>query len=264
MKPAQSPVAGTRPIVQCCMHTNRTINLVLGALSVFLLLGGIASHAHAFFVTATPGPHSSVPGAWNLDFGNSPVDNGGPLNVGLPSGALGGNSYGYSGGALFNFDSSSTLPQGISARPPGSTGNLWSIGTSPVAQSGPGMVTFSTGVRYFGFLWGSPDAYNHVSFFDGNELLGTFDGSAILVPPNGDQTFSAYFNAFAGPGESISSIVFTSTNNAFETDNHAFISAVPEPGTVALLGAALGAFGIVRRRKRASALQARAANFRVV
>lgn len=241
------------------MQITRAINLVLGALSA-LLLGGTASHAHTLFVSATPGPYSSAPGAWNLDFGSSQVQNDGPLSAGLPNGAFGGNSYSYSGGALFNFDSSSTLPQGVSARPPGSTGNLWSIGTSPVAQNGPGVVTFTSGVQYFGFLWGSPDAYNHVSFFNGNELLGKFDGSAILIPPNGDQTFSAYFNAFAGPGQSISKIVFTSTNNAFETDNHAFISAVPEPSTVALLGAALGAFVIGRRRKRASALPARVVN----
>lgn len=232
------------------MTSTQTKSLVLGAISVFLL-GGIASPTHALLVSATSGPYSSAAGAWNLDFGVGPLNNTSSLNTSLPSGALGDNSYSYSGGALFNFDTSSALPQGVSARPPGSTGNLWSVGISPIAQSGPGLVTFTTGVKYFGFLWGSPDAYNHVSFYDGDDLLETFDGSAILIPPNGDQTFSAYFNAYAAPGESISKVVFTSTNNAFETDNHAFIFAVPEPSMLALLGAALASFGLSRRRKKA-------------
>lgn len=206
--------------------------------------------AHALTTSVTTGSFSSMAGAFTIDFGVSPVNNIAPVSSPLPSGALGGVSYSYTGGALFNFDTTSSLPNGTSARPPGSTGNFWSIGTSPAAQQGPGVVSFATPVSYFGFLWGSPDAYNHVSFYDGSHLLGSFDGSAIKVPPNGDQSYARYFNAFAGSGEVITNVTFTSGTNAFETDNHAFVSAVPEPEIYAMMIAGLGMLGFVGRRRK--------------
>jgi hypothetical protein len=56
-------------------------------------------------------------------------------------------------------------------------------------------------------------------------------------------------NAFAGVGSKITSVAFYSTQNAFETDNHAFITAVPEPETYAMLLAGLGMLGFMLRRK---------------
>jgi hypothetical protein len=215
-----------------------------------LLVASSALPAHALTTSVTGGSFSSQSGALTIDFGVSPINNTGPVSAALPSGP----GFSYSGGALFNFDASSNLPNGISARPPGSTGNFWSIGNTPVAQQGPGIVSFSAPVSYFGFLWGSPDTYNYVSFYDGNQLLGSFNGSAIKVPANGDQTYARYFNAFAGSGEVITSAVFTSATNAFETDNHAFVTAVPEPETYAMLLAGLGLLRFqARRRKRKEA-----------
>ena len=224
--------------------------------AVALLLAGSAFSAHALTTSVTGGSFSSMSGAMTIDFGVSPLNNSGPVSGALPSGVLGGVDYAYTGGALFNFDSSSGLPNGISARPPGSTGNFWSIGTSPVEQQGPGNVNFATPVSYFGFLWGSPDTYNQVSFYDGNLLLGTFNGSAIHAPPDGDQSYARYFNALAGSGEVITRVMFTSGSNAFETDNHAVISAIPEPESYAMLLAGLGLLGFVmRRRKRKEAAE---------
>ncbi len=208
--------------------------------------------AHALTTSVTDGSFSTQAGAFTIDFGVSPINNTGPVSGALPSGP----GYTYSGGALFNYDASSSLPNGISARPPGSDGNFWSIGISPVAQQGPGVVSFSAPVSYFGFLWGSPDTYNTVSFYDGSLLLGSFNGSVIQPPTaNGDQTYARYFNAYAGAGEEITSVTFTSGSNAFETDNNAFVSAVPEPETYAMLLAGLGpiAFAIRRRKLKQAA-----------
>jgi len=77
----------------------------------------------------------------------------------------------------------------------------------------------------------------------------------VMTPPNGDQSYSRYFNLFAGSGEVITRVEFLSNTNAFETDNHAFLAApVPEPETYAMMLAGLGLMGaIVRRRKRQAA-----------
>ena len=225
-------------------------------LAVAALLFGAATVANALSVTVTNDTFSQVSGAYIIDFGVSTINNTAPVVGNLAmAGSLGGVNYSYTGGALFNFDSLSNLPNGTSARPVGSTGNFWSIGTSPTTQNGPGNVDLGTGVSYYGFLWGSPDTngWNTVSFYDGNTLLGAFDGNAILNPANGNQNYARYFNVFAGSGEVITNISFTANTNAFETDNHAFISAVPEPEIYAMLGAGLGLMGWVARRRRQQA-----------
>jgi hypothetical protein len=220
---------------------------------VVLAMSAIAPTAHALTTSVTTGSFSSVAGAHTVDFGISAINDLGPVSGSLPSGTLGGVTYSYSGGALFNFDTHSSLPNGISARPVGSTGNFWSIGTSPAAQQGPGIVSLGTGgVSYYGFLWGSPDklGWNTVSFYDGSALLGSYGGASVLNPPDGNQNFASYFNVFAGAGEVITKVTFSANTNAFETDNHAFISAIPEPETYAMLLAGLGLLGFMARRRK--------------
>lgn len=151
---------------------------------------------------------------------------------------------GYTGGAVFN---TTTFEH---ATPAGSDSYYYSIGATG-GQTGPGVVTFANPSSYFGFLWGSPDLYNHVTFYSGETVLGTFDGSAVLQPTNGDQAFSAYFNVYANSPLHITSVQFESAGgNAFETDNHAYISAVPEPETYAMMLAGLGIIGAIARRRK--------------
>jgi hypothetical protein len=45
-------------------------------------------------------------------------------------------------------------------------------------------------------------------------------------------------------------VTFSSTQNAFESDNHSYIAAVPEPETYAMLLAGLGLVSAVARRRR--------------
>lgn len=114
----------------------------------------------------------------------------------------------------------------------------------------PSMVTidFSTPISYFGLYMGSPDAYNHLQFdfyeFNSNQA---FDGHQLLDPANGSWAEADYLN-FNVSGGAISRIVMTSDSPAFETDNHAFVAATPEPLSVFLLGSGLVCLGLWRKR----------------
>lgn len=226
----------------------RTISAVAA-----LALSGVSLQAQAsssFFdlVNKT----STYAGVVTADFGNSPVTGlAGSTGDTVFTATGGGTTATYKDGSIYTVSSG-----GITARPPGSTGGFWSIGTSPATQVGPGQVSFSTAVQYYGFLWGSPDTYNNVKFSVFNTLTKTtsvvnVNGAASPLPGNGNQAFSAYLNFFAGANEEITGVTFLSGSNAFETDNHSFsVTAVPEPETYAMMLAGLGLMGaVVRRRK---------------
>ena len=120
--------------------------------------------------------------------------------------------------------------------------------------------------NYFGLYWGSLDTYNSIAFYNGGSLIGGYDGADIFpLLANGGQTSWAsnrYVNFFFNSGDVFDRIVLTSTNYAFESDNHAFGNirkSVPEPGTLAMFG--LGLVGLGGRRdaarQRASRLASR-------
>ncbi|MFA9217626.1 MAG: PEP-CTERM sorting domain-containing protein [Sphingomonadaceae bacterium] len=176
------------------------------------------------------GTVSSFGGAITIDF-----DSGRPANY------LGG-------GDLF------TGSSGEYAQPFGATGAYLSQGTSPASQTGTTNAMFD-GLSYFGFYWGSPDTYNVVTVHTADNQVYTYSGTDLVTaaganaPSWGNRDTGIYVNIHAN-GALITQVDFASpTQNALETDNHAYVSAVPEPETYAMLLAGLGMVGWLRRRK---------------
>ena len=126
------------------------------------------------------------------------------------------------------------------------------LAAGPTATN-PSVLSFNSPVSFVSFLWGSPDTYNTLT-------VTTNLGSYTYVPggvnglnfssTNGSQSYAQYAGFTAGVGESISTLMFASTQDAFEAANFS-ISPVPEPETYALMLGGLGLLGFVARRRKA-------------
>ena len=179
-------------------------------------------------VKAGEGLISSVLGAITTDF-NTGVS---PANY-VGGGAVSGTTGGY-------------------AMPPNDDTKYFSVGPS---TSSVATITLTSLSSYFGYYGGSPDDYNQVDFFHGKDIIGSFSGLALAdaakVAANGDRGVANFWNFTAtNSNDYFDRVVFSSDQNAFETDNHAVLAAVPEPETYAMMLAGLGLMGFVASRRR--------------
>ncbi len=107
-----------------------------------------------------------------------------------------------------------------------------------------------TRISSFSFYWGSNDLYNEVRLYDVNNNLihtqvGTGDGSQALPLTNQRYNF-----VLTGNDKNLGRIELYSNGKAFEADDFAFSSGVPEPATWAMMIMGFGAVGSMARSAR--------------
>lgn len=201
---------------------------ILIALSI---AAAATTSASAATIWTSAGPGSDVAGACTVDFDGATCA---AVSYGTAAGSITTGSVG-----------------GVTAQPPGSTGNYLTVG--PTIGT-PVDITIDAGAdyNYFGLLAGSLDAYNTIAFTLTDSSVLSYTGSQLAAAANqsatGNQQQGIYWNIFLGADVFFNQIRLTSTQNAFESDNHAF-AKVPVPATLGLLGLGLLGLGAIGRRR---------------
>jgi hypothetical protein len=128
-------------------------------------------------------------------------------------------------------------------------GDWSSLQYTSIQGGGSATYDFSSPMDNLSILWGSPDSYNTISFYSGDNGTGflySITGSALDI-----QTYGHDLVDFAMLGGDFESVILSSKYNAFEfADLQASNDpAAPLPSTLPLLASGLGAVFLLTCRK---------------
>ena len=143
-------------------------------------------------------------------------------------------------------------------------GDSWLYNVISSGAPGPGSAVYNVGASTYSILWGTPDTYNQIKFYDGpggsGNLIGTFIGSDLgcysLTDANncnGNRYDLVTFGVNSGV---IGSVVLSDTTGsaAFEFGT----VATPLPAALPLFATGLAGLGLLgwRRKRKAAATTA--------
>lgn len=113
-------------------------------------------------------------------------------------------------------------------------------------------IRFATAQRAFALLWGSVDSSNLLTLLANGVSVGTVRGSDISSNANGSQSFGGSFYTLLNSDVSFDEVRLSSGVTSFESASYVFNPNnfyIPEPASLALLAAGLGAMATARRRR---------------
>ena len=185
-------------------------------------------------------------GAVNTTAALSLVSDGTSANSGLFYGSTQIAAIDPTSGSVF---SAGTNLSNVYLTPFGTVGNYLAAGPSGSGTGGPVTLAFTNpSVTALSFLWGSPDSFNSFTITTTTGVY-TFNTSLLGLDGSGNNADTTNVEFMAQAGSGITSVTFSSNQNAFEASNFA-VSGVPEPATWAMMLLGFLGVGFVAYRRK--------------
>lgn len=185
-------------------------------------------------------------GTVNTTTALSLVSDGTSANSGLFNGATQIATIDPTSGAVF---SAGTNLTNVYLTPSGTVGNYLAAGPNGGGIAGPVTLAFTNpSVTALSFLWGSPDSFNGLTITTTTGTY-TFDTGLLGLDGSGNNADTTDVEFIAQAGSDITSVTFSSGQDAFEASNFA-VSGVPEPATWAMMVLGFLGVGFVAYRRK--------------